>query len=178
MRERVWQKAFAEAGTLEKYHATRPHYRNENARITAYHRSVSGWLSRLKPVPPYCASFVWYCFTQAGLYPRVPEPARARSWFVHSRIILTQPMMRGNRRMLVLPKKGDIIGYNFNGSQISHIEVLERIDLDAGYLWAMGGNTSNSAALGVNRDGEGTYYVRRKLNSFLKISEIVEIKKK
>jgi hypothetical protein len=66
--------------------------------------------------------------------------------------------------MMTMPEKGDVIGYIFSGGAISHIEIFHKIDLDNGWVWAVAGNTSNKqSANSVNRDGEGVFYVRRKL---------------
>jgi len=153
-----------------------PKGRNDHPRILDYHRSVSTWLAQVKPVPPYCASFVNYCYTKAGVKPtKVVAPARARDWFkVESRIVLTQQTLRGNQRMIKLPRKGDVIGYIFYGNTISHIEILDRIDLEEGYLYAIGANTSGSNAYNaVDREGDGVYYVRRRIKMFYRIANIV-----
>jgi hypothetical protein len=154
-----------------------PRGRNDHPRILDYHRSVSEYLVKLKPVPPYCASFVNYCYIQAGFKPtKVVAPARARDWFkVDSRTVLTQQTLRGNRRMIHQPKRGDVVGYIFYGNVISHIEILDKLDLDDGYLYAIGANTSGSNAFNtVNREGDGVYYVRRKIKMFYKIADIIE----
>lgn len=154
-----------------------PHGRNDHPRILDYHRSVSTYLTKMKPVPPYCASFVNYCYTKAGVkVTKVAAPARARDWFkVESRIVLTQQTLRGNRRMIRMPQKGDVVGYIFYGNTISHIEILEKIDIAEGYLYAIGANTSGANAYNaVNREGDGVYYVRRKIKMFYKIADVLK----
>ena len=158
-REEVFKVAFSQVGLLEKGH-------NKNPKIIEFHQSVNRNLAKIRPVPPYCASFVWWCFQQAGIKPtRINNPARARDWFAaKDRIVLTQQTLRGNRRMMKLPEKGDVIGYVFSGGAISHVEIFERFDLENGWVWAVGGNTSaRQSATSVNREGEGVFYVRRKL---------------
>lgn len=153
-----------------------PKGRNDHPRILDYHRTVSTYLVKMKPVPPYCASFVNYCYVKAGVKPtQVAAPARARDWFkVESRTVLTQQTLRGNRRMIKMPQKGDVIGYIFYGNTISHIEIFEKIDIEAGYIYAIGANTSGSNAYNtVNREGDGVYYVRRKIKMFYKIANII-----
>ena len=152
-----------------------PRGRNDNPRILDYHQSVSRGLAKMKPVQPYCASFVWYCYSKAGFKPqKIPNPAAARDWFkVPKRVVMTQQSLRGNRRMMKMPERGDVIGYIFRRGQwvISHVEILDRIDLDMGYLYAIGANTSDrSSSISVNREGEGVYYVRRKIKTFYVIS--------
>lgn len=158
-RERVYKIALGEVGMTEKGH-------NNNPKILEFHRSVNSSLAKIRPVPPYCASFVWWCFQRAGVKPtRIKNPARARDWFAaKDRIVLTQQTLRGNQRMMKLPEKGDVIGYVFSGGTISHVEIFERFDLDNGWVWAVGGNTSaRQSATSVNREGEGVFYVKRKL---------------
>lgn len=169
LREKIWHTALGEVGLRE------PRGRNDHPRILDYHRAVSTWLYKHRPVAPYCASFVWYCYTKAGVKPKIANPARAREWFLVSKqTVLTQQSLRGNRRMLKLPKKGDVIGYIFYGGAISHVEILERIDLEEGYVYAIGANTSGAQAYNtVNREGDGVYYVRRSVKSFYKISDVL-----
>ena len=154
---------------------TEPRGRNDHPRILDYHGSVSKGLAKMRPVQPYCASFVWFCYTKSGVRPvKVPNPARARDWFrVPSRVVMTQQSLRGNRRMMKMPQRGDVIGYIFQSRNwaISHIEILDRIDIDEGYIYAIGANTSSrSAAVSVSREGDGVYFVRRKIKSFYQIS--------
>lgn len=166
----IYKIALAEVGLRE------PHGRNDHPRILDYHRSVSSYLAKLKPIPPYCASFVYYCYSKAGLKPTaISAPARARDWFkVDSRIVLTQQTLRGNRRMVKMPKRGDVVGYIFSGGNISHIEILDKIDIEEGYIYAIGANTSGSNAYNtVNREGDGVYYVRRRIKMFYRIANIV-----
>lgn len=130
----------------------------------------------MRPVPPYCASFVHYCFIKAGVKPSgVPNPARARDWFrIESRTVLTQQTLRGNRRMIEMPKRGNVVGYIFSGGNISHVEILDKIDIEEGYIYAIGANTSGANAYNaVNRDGDGVYYVRRRIKMFYKIADIL-----
>lgn len=154
-----------------------PRGRNDHPRILDYHRSVNTYLAKMTPVPPYCASFVNYCYTKAGVkVSKVVAPARARDWFkVSSRIVLTQQTLRGNQRMVKMPKKGDVIGYIFYGKNISHIEILEKIDIAEGYLYAIGANTSGDNAYNtVNREGDGVYYVRRRIKMFYQIADVLK----
>lgn len=66
--------------------------------------------------------------------------------------------------MMKFPEKGDVIGYIFSGGNISHVEIFEKMDIENGWVWAVGGNTSaRQSANSVNREGEGVFYVRRKL---------------
>lgn len=132
----------------------------------------------MRPVQPYCASFVWYCYRAAGIKPDfIANPARARDWFrVPSRLVMNQQSLRGNRRMIKMPKRGDVVGYYFRtrSNAISHIEILDRVDLDLGYIYAIGANTSGSQAYNtVNRDGDGVYYVRRSIKSFYRIDDVI-----
>jgi hypothetical protein len=149
---------------------------NDHPRILDYHRSVNQGLTKMRPVPPYCASFVNYCYVKAGYKPTlVPNPARARDWFrVESRTVLTQQTLRGNRRMIQQPKRGDVVGYIFRGGVVSHIEILDKLDMEEGYVYAIGANTSGSNAFNtVNREGDGVYYVRRRIKMFYKISTVI-----
>lgn len=149
---------------------------NDHPRIVLYHRSVSEWLANYKPAQPYCASFVNYVLKTAGVkVTGVPNPARARDWFaVKKRIVLTQQNLRGNQRMIKLPQKGSIVGYIFYGNAISHVEILDRIDLDEGYVYCVGANTSQkNATNSVNREGQGVYYVRRKIKMFYAIVDVI-----
>jgi hypothetical protein len=167
-RETVWQIASGEVGMVE------PRGKNDHPCILIYHQSVNGYLSKMRPVQPYCASFVWYCYSMAGYKPtKIDNPARARDWFREpGRIVLTQQSLRGNRRMMKMPQRGDVVGYIFYGGAISHVEILDKIDLDEGWLWAIGANTSNvQAANSVNREGQGVYYVKRKIKMLHAISD-------
>ena len=150
--------------------------RNDHPRIVVYHRSVSEWLANYRPAQPYCASFVNYVMKAAGVkVTGVANPARARDWFtVKKRIVLTQQNLRGNQRMIKLPQKGSIVGYIFYGNAISHVEILDRIDLDEGYLYCVGANTSaKNASNTVDREGQGVYYVRRKIKMFYAIVDVI-----
>lgn len=170
IRVRIFDIARKEVGVVEQSG------KNDHPHITAYHRSVSEWLAALRPSPPYCASFVNYCYKNAGVKVKgVPNPARARDWFlVKQRIVLTQQALRGNQRMIRLPQKGDVVGYIFYGNAISHIEILDRIDLEEGYIYCIGANTSNrNSANSVEREGQGVYYVRRRIRMFNQIAEIL-----
>jgi hypothetical protein len=170
LREKVLKIAHAEVGVVERTG------NNDHPRILVYHRSVSEWLAKYRPIQPYCASGVNYCFKTAGVkVTGVPNPARARDWFlIKSRVVMTQQSLRGNRRMMKIPQKGDVVGYIFYGSAISHIELLEKIDLEEGYMWCVAFNTSSrGAATNVDRNGHGVYYVKRRINMFYKIAQII-----
>jgi hypothetical protein len=170
LREKVFSLAKAEVGVVEKTG------RNDHPRIMVYHRSVSEWLANYRPAQPYCASFVNYIMKAAGVkVTNVANPARARDWFTKKdRIVLTQQSLRGNQRMLKLPQKGAVVGYIFYGNAISHIEILERVDLDEGYIYCVGANTSSrGSATIVNREGNGVFYVRRKIKMFYAIADII-----
>lgn len=150
--------------------------KNDHPRIIVYHRTVSEWLAKSKPGQPYCASFVNYCMLSAGVkVTGVPNPARARDWFLNKkRIVLTQQQIRGNRRMIRLPERGSVVGYIFYGGAISHVEILDRIDLDEGYLYCVAANTSSrGAATSVVREGQGVYYVKRRIRMFYQIVDII-----
>lgn len=170
IRERVLKIAKAEIGVVEKTG------RNDHPRIVIYHQSVSEWLARYKPGQPYCASFVNYVLKTAGVkVTGVANPARARDWFtVKKRIVMTQQTLRGNQRMMKLPEKGSLVGYIFYGNAISHVEILDRIDLDEGYVYCVGANTSaKNAANTVDREGQGVYYVKRKIKMFYAIVDVI-----
>ena len=100
----------------------------------------------------------------------------ARAYFQNpKKVVLTQQMLRGNRRMIALPKRGSVVGYYFQAklNRISHIEILDEIDLYGEYIYCVGANTSaRSSATVVNRTGDGVYYVRRRLQTFYLISEL------
>ena len=146
--------------------------RNDGPRIDFYNRTA-----RVPLRSPYCASFVWTTFMQVGCKPvGIVAVGQARAWFRDSKkVVLTQQMLRGNRRMVATPKRGCVVGYYFqtNLNRISHIEILDLIDFEGGWIYCIGANTSaRSSATVVNRAGDGVYYVRRKLNTFFVISEI------
>ena len=170
LREKVVAIAKAEIGVVERTG------KNDHPRIVVYHQSVSEWLAKYKPGQPYCASFVNYVMKTAGVkVTGVANPARARDWFaVKKRILLTQQNLRGNQRMIKLPEKGSIVGYIFYGSAISHVEILDRIDLVEGYMYCIGANTSSrGAATSVIREGQGVYYVKRKIKMFYAIADVI-----
>ncbi|MCE7039003.1 hypothetical protein [Dyadobacter sp. CY312] len=170
IREKVLLLARKEVGVVERTG------KNDHPRITVYHKSVSDWLANYRPAQPYCASFVNYIMKSAGVkVTSVPNPARARDWFlVPSRTIMTQQTMRGNQRMMKLPERGAVVGYIFYGNAISHIEILDRIDLDEGYIYCVGANTSGkNAANTVEREGQGVYFVKRKIKMFYKIADVI-----
>lgn len=162
--------ARAEVGVVEKTG------RNDHPRIVVYHKTVSEWLANYRPAQPYCASFVNYVMKTAGVkVTGVANPARARDWFTQKkRIVLTQQSLRGNQRMIKLPEKGAVVGYIFYGNAISHVEILDRIDLDEGYIYCVGANTSQkNAANTVNREGQGVFYVKRKLKMVYAIADVI-----
>jgi hypothetical protein len=173
LRNRVWAVARAEVGVQEITG------RNDHPHILQYHKSVSDYLFKLRPVPPYCASFVNFAYKLGGAKIRdVPNPARARNWFLaKKRLVITQQSLRGNSRMMKMPKRGDIVGYYFqrHSNAISHIEILDWIDFENGWIYVIGANTSSSnSAITVDRNGDGVYYLRRKIKSFHRIDNIID----
>lgn len=163
-----------EVGVLERTgHNDHPH-------ILMYHKSVSEYLYKMRPVAAYCASFVNYAYKIAGVkVTKVPNPARARDWFlVPERLVISQQSLKGNRRMMKQPKGGDVIGYYFakHSNRISHIEIFLFFDSkDENYFWAIGANTSGrNSAISVDRAGEGVFLVKRNIKSFHKIFNIID----
>lgn len=170
LRASVLALARAEVGVVERTG------RNDHPRIKVYHSSVSTWLANYKPAQPYCASFINYVMKAAGVkVTGVPNPARARDWFaVKSRIVMTQQSFRGNRRMMKIPERGSVVGYIFYGNAISHVELLDRVDPEEGYMYCVGANTSSrGSATVVNREGNGVFYVKRKLKMFYAIADVI-----
>lgn len=139
--------------------------RNDGPRVDFYNRTAKVALRS-----PYCASFVYTAFCMVGCVPKIKNPAKARAWFKDpKKIVMTQQSMRGNRRMIKIPTAGTVVGYYFQNklNAISHIEILDRIDLEEGYIYCIGANTSaRSSAISVDRAGDGVYYVRRNIKSF------------
>lgn len=167
LREAVYGWAFKEVGVVEKTG------HNDGARIDFYNKTAGTPLRS-----PYCASFVWTAYTHAKCAPKdVKYPAQARQWFQNpKRLVMSQQSLRGNRRMMKLPKRGDVVGYYMRSgyNAISHIEILDKIDLEGEYIYCVGANTSaRNSASSVNRAGDGVYYVRRKLSSFYQIHNII-----
>jgi hypothetical protein len=167
IRASVYSWALSEVGVREKTG------RNDGARIDHYNKTAGVPLRS-----PYCASFVWTAFVQSKYKPKgVKYPAQARQWFQDpKRLVLSQQSLRGNRRMMKLPKRGDVVGYYFRSgfNAISHIEILDRIDLEGEYIYCIGANTSaKNSASSVDRAGDGVYYVRRKLSSFYQIHNVI-----
>lgn len=161
----VWAKT--QVGVREKTG------RNDGLRVDFYNQTAKVPLRS-----PYCASFVWTAFVLVGCKPEgIKYPAQARQWFLNkSQVVLTQRSLRGNRRMLKTPKAGCVVGYYFQKpfNRISHIEILEKIDFEDEYIYCVGANTSaRSSATSVDRAGDGVYYVRRRLNTFHVISDVM-----
>lgn len=175
IRELVISLAKKEVGVVEKTG------HNDHPRIVEYHRSVSAWLANYRPAQPYCASFVNYILKKAGVViTGVKNPARARDWFTDkSRIVMTQQSLRGNRRMMIIPKKGSLVGYIFYSNSISHVEILDKIDLDEGYVYCIGANTTNRSAAnsvvreGTKKDKGGVYWVKRKISMIHAIADMI-----
>lgn len=167
IRVAVYSWALSEVGVREKTG------HNDGARIDFYNKTAKVPLRS-----PYCASFVYSAYVQAKLIPKgVKYPAQARQWFLDpKRLVISQQSLRGNRRMMKLPKRGDVVGYYFRSgiNSISHIEILDRIDLEGEYIYCIGANTSaKNSANSVDRAGDGVYYVRRKLSSFYQIHNVI-----
>lgn len=167
IRASVYSWALSEVGVREKTG------HNDGARIDFYNKTAKVPLRS-----PYCASFVYSAYVQAKLIPKgIKYPAQARQWFQDpKRLVISQQSLRGNRRMMKLPKRGDVVGYYFRSgfNAISHIEILDRIDLEGEYIYCIGANTSaKNSANSVDRAGDGVYYVRRKLSSFYQIHNVI-----
>ena len=87
---------------------------------------------------------------------------------------MTQQNLRGNQRMIRIPERGSVVGYIFYGNAISHVEILDKIDLAEGYVYCVGANTSNrNASNTVDREGQGVYYVKRKIKMFYAIADVI-----
>lgn len=121
----VLRVARAEIGVLEVGN-------NDGARVRAY-LSYTG----IKMPAPWCASFISYCFGQAGFL----EPKTAWS-----------PSLFPVARLVSDPQPADVFGIYFdNLKRIAHVGLIER--LQGRFVFSIEGNTSPDGS----REGTGVF---------------------
>lgn len=99
---------------------------------------------------PWCAAATSIWCKAAGLkpgtdYPHTPSTIAQYNW------------AKSNGRWHSTPKAGDLVLYTSNGSSsgIYHVELVEAVS--ASSITTIGGNTSGSAANGIQGNGDGCY---------------------
>lgn len=89
---------------------------------------------------PYCGATVQYCIEKAGYkIPKdVKNPLRARDWFTQD-VIYYKGHYKGLYKEK--PRLSDIVGFNFHGSEITHMGFF-LWEIDESYSRTFEGNTS------------------------------------
>lgn len=107
----------------------------------------------------WCASFVSWCFIQAGL-PAL-RSAWAPAWFPARKTIYT----RTSTRELPVVQRGDVFGiYYPRQNRIAHVGFID--GQQEGFFITVEGNTNANGS----RNGDGVYRKRRSVRTIYKIS--------
>ncbi|MEO3860114.1 peptidoglycan-binding protein [Acrocarpospora sp. B8E8] len=98
---------------------------------------------------PWCAAATSVWLKAIGLKPGVDYPHTAST-------IAQYNWAKTNKRWYSIPKVGDLVLYTTGGSAgIYHVELVEKVSSSS--ITTIGGNTSGSAANGVQGNGDGCY---------------------
>ena len=113
---------------------------------------------------PWCGSFVYTCFLDAGFKPDVKNPAQAASWFIDKNKII---IIRGEiKKRRALP--GDVIGISYSANKIGHVGFYDS-ETDKFYT-TVEGNTRGDKS----DPGEGVYRLKRIKRQVLYISNYID----
>jgi cell wall-associated NlpC family hydrolase len=93
----------------------------------------------------WCASFVSWCYLQAGVKAN-PTPW-APAWFPKARLI--------DPKAGEIPQRGDVVGFRWGKGRIKHIGIVHKYTPD--YTITIEGNTNGAGS----RNGDGVYLKRR-----------------
>jgi hypothetical protein len=152
---------------------------NDHPRIDQYRSAVSPTLNNHRPRYPYCGFFVYWCFVQAGQYPRVYNPGRASAWFETPSRLIKFAKHGNTRRANSKIKRGMVAGYKFMSysNRISHVEIIDFWDDDDEeiHLLVVGGNTGSSGSMNqVIREGDGVYFKKRQKSKVAAIADWID----
>ena len=148
--------------------------KNDGKQINDYRASVAIWLNHIKPLPPWCASFVFWIFHKSNLKTKV-KSARAREYF-SKQLGSYNPNIRTDKP----PQFMDAVGYYFGNKQIRHIGLVYEWNPDPRVKMCriLEGNTSSKSVTGVVvREGDGVYLKWRPKSLIAKCTPIQNLLK-
>ena len=112
----------------------------------------------------WCAIFIWWCFTQAGLGAKILKTAgviQLQNWAIKNK--LTVP--------IASIQAGDLLLHDFtNSGQVEHIDMATSA-VAHGIVITIGGNTS-PAHIGSQSNGDGVYEKPRPISSIKTVIRI------
>jgi hypothetical protein len=149
--------------------------KNDGKQINAYRASVAVWLNKMKPLPPWCASFVNWIYQKSDLKTKV-KSARARDYF-GTQFGSYDPNISIGR----VPQFGDAAGYYFGNKVIRHIGIVYEWNPDPKVVMCRiyEGNTSGKSLTGVVcREGDGVYLKWRNKTLVKRITPIHKLLRK
>ena len=131
---------------------------NRGKDIFRYQKSAG-----VKSGMPWCGSFVWFCYKEAGLSPDIKGPARAANWFINKdKIIIVRGEIKKRKA-----QSGDVIGVSYSKG-INHVGFYDA-ESDKFYL-TVEGNTG-----GERTDpGEGVYRLKRVKRQVLYVANHID----
>lgn len=107
---------------------------------------------------PWCAMFVSWCFTQAGLAPLVA--ATTKKGFASCDYGMKWFAKKGQLIPIGKAQAGDIVFYQFDDDvQPDHVGIVAKND-GKGTIWAYEGNTAADGS-GSQSNGDGVYFKKR-----------------
>lgn len=114
---------------------------------------------------PWCGSFVYWSFKEAGIDPKVKSPAIANSWFIdQSKIIVVRGENKKRR-----PKPGDVIGISYTKGRVGHVGFYDSESDD--FYTTIEGNTKGQRG---SKDGEGVHKLKRIKRQVLYIANYID----
>jgi hypothetical protein len=117
----------------------------------------------IKSGMPWCGSFVWFCYKEAGLNPNIKGPARAANWFTNKdKIIIIRGEIKKRKA-----QSGDVIGVSYSNG-INHVGFYDT-ESDKFYL-TVEGNTGGKKS----DPGEGVYRLKRVKRQVLYIANHID----
>lgn len=135
--------------------------KNSGAAIYKYQKAAG-----VKSGMPWCGSFAYSCFLDAGYKPNVKGPAQANSWFVDKKKII---VVSGKIKKMA-PQPGDVIGIVYSGGRVNHVGFYDS-QSDKFYN-TVEGNTRGSDGKGT---GEGVYRLKRLKRQVTYISNHIDL---
>ena len=118
---------------------------------------------------PWCAMFVSWCFSEAGLSHLVA--ATSRKGFASCTAGMRWFAKNGNLVPVGKAERGDIVFFNFDDdlTDAEHVGIVLRND--GKYLYTAEGNTTNPKVKGGNQsNGDGAYYKKRDYGKVLAVA--------